>query len=114
MREIKFRGYNKKEKKWFYGLIVDIGAKLAQICPSDTHGSVVVPIETIGQYTGLKDKTGKEIYEGDILSDGEEENEVRFWNGAFCLNRAAEYEELSMLIMKDYVIVGNIHGGMEK
>lgn len=110
MRTIKFRGYDNREKKWFYGLVVEIYARSAIIRPSDTHGSVVVSTKTVGQYTGLKDKTGREIYEGDILSDGEDEYDVCFWNGSFCLNKATEYEELSMLIMKDYKIVGNIYG----
>lgn len=67
-REIKFRGKAKLDGKWWFGNLV----------PKDTHGRTQInnpehggcfdiDPETVSQFTGLHDKNGKEIYEGDII-----------------------------------------------
>ena len=133
-REIKFRGKT-KERQWVYGDLLHIAGGSLIYYGSDTncdeskddriaiglyHDEVsVVNPSTVGQFTGLTDADGREIYEGDILFMGCDNgeniyNEVGIKDG--CFGYIGEVTgELIPFCNHDVteIIAGNIHDNPE-
>lgn len=120
MRKIKFRSKSiAPYEEWVYGCLVTLHDE-----PTDTdlcyiyqgNSRTKVYPETAGQYTGLKDKNGKEIFEGDIIRVCGNKNGafvVQFKNqyvGGWILKYKDE-NDLSLGARKenDVEIIGNIH-----
>lgn len=130
MREIVFRGkWNNgldgeaREEEWVYGFLRRSSDGETLIQTTDTS-SAIVEAETVDQYTGLQDKNGALIFEGDVLlerykepdCDGREGilAEVVFHKGAFMIKEPGEDPEYTLgETHEDFEIVGNVFENKE-
>jgi len=129
-REILFRGKLEYNGKWIYGDLLQyengdvaiFGEKLSSFgceCTEMSKRDRVIP-DTIGQYTGLKDKNGVKIFEGDIVIIGEKlKTKVVYYDGAFRMQSEfsptpTDTTDMGYMMREFSVrIIGNIHDNPE-
>lgn len=119
MREIKFRGKCTKDNKWVEGSLVvcdDSSVLIVQALLLNEHNIMTYNVkpETVGQFTGLLDKNCKEVYEGDIATDGKFYYTVEFSNYScgFVWSRHGSSNDFHFEIINDseeMEVIGNIH-----
>ena len=132
MRKIKFRAYSKSFNIMFdYDMLQIATAEMVDICneklkvtvPESTNiqMGLFLPTEDedliFMQYTGLKDRNGKEIYEGDILDYGYGKFEVLYHKGSFKI-RKLKFENGNVHLLEDcsfddIKVIGNIYENPE-
>lgn len=125
-REIKFRGYSYKEGKWLYGNLIEkddpqkeAPTPWVRLIHNKALDAELVTFESVGQFSGMKDKNDNDIYEGDILKydlPGEESDDDTEYVEAVEFNDACfnvEAAPLSAAVDWGCEIIGNIYQNPE-
>lgn len=128
MREILLRGKRKDNNEWIEGClyITQRGqyeiSRYSKSYDCERYTSVVIP-STVGQYTGLTDKNGKKIFEGDIIETPDRLVKVVWFadNAQFDLHfirykddvTNTNFKGIHMRDLKEYEVIGNIHDNPE-
>lgn len=129
MREIKFRGLT-KGGSWVYGDLIQTKPNKVDggftcwikergflglgAISTPTAAFVAVETKTVGQFIGLTDKNGVEIYEGGIFYDGINNNVIKWIddNASFAAFDGTENHELGSYLANE-AIIGNVHQNPE-
>jgi len=110
IREIKFRAWNNPSKEMLYSDDFTLSEFFHEIYPLDKNSGLM-------QYTGLTDKNGIEIYEGDYVRTITSKTKklrggIVVWHGGgFCINYKDEPNTFEWMIYPEikYEVIGNIY-----
>ncbi|HAC0644327.1 TPA_asm: hypothetical protein GYZ23_05495 [Listeria monocytogenes] len=130
MREIEFRAKRIDNGEWIYGNLIPFEDSATFIFADERKGASALTYahfiinnmhaideKTIGQYTGLKDKNGKKIFEGDIvdisvydrLDWSSIKGKVVFLNGAWLVEDVGHFAITLQSETNEIEVIGNVH-----
>ena len=120
MREILFRGKRTDNGEWVEGMLARFNP-MFEVANIIGVGEILVPVftSTVGQYTGLTDKDGKKIFEGDIVNCytftgmNDYRRGVVHWDEMFCGWYCKESCSLLCGLGEIYEVIGTIHDNPE-
>ena len=123
MREILFRGKRIDNSKWVEGYLIhdefcNVGIPYIGYLNWKGHSVDEVIPETVGQYIGITDKTGKKIFEGDIVKEynifGVEVGiGAVHWSDLFLAWHITKNKSMYSGNIASYEVIGNIHDNPE-
>lgn len=117
-REILFRGKWIDHGEFVEGLLMKMWGQYHIISPNDENTAYPINLETVGQYTGLTDKNGTRIFEGDIISffNGEDNTnyEIGWYKNQYIVsNNDDGNDTLDDFVCEKSIVIGNIYDNPE-
>lgn len=113
MREILFRGKRVDNGKWVEGnYSIDVSGRV-DILPIDNLVFFEVIPETVGQFTGLTDKNGKKIFEGDIAKYESKVYEIKYIEKYARFAPSNESTVFMVCAFNRLEVIGNVHDNPE-